>query len=496
MTELDNCAICLDEIDPQSLFTLPCKHVFHKNCIKIWGAEKAKQNQTELDIEESQFTCPYCRAVIDLALLNSSDIQLIMNAIQNGENLYISGTGGSGKSYLLKQLYLECRKKVPCVLTSTTGVSAHNIEGRTIHSWSTVVIPSIEPSDPSIFVKDVLDKIKNTGADSRIRCIKILFIDEISMLGGTYLDILDNTFRIVRGNNKPMGGIQIVCSGDMLQLPPVGDDYPFQSIVWDKLKLHYFNLQGRFRFTDLNWAYLLDRARLGECTSDDIKLLEDRVITNKEVCMGGIIPTSVFNLRKDVDLYNNQKLMKVEGQMYRFKANYFSSSTKGLYPLLECPTFVKFPCEEVFKCKIGAQVMCLVNLDIELGFVNGSRGIITNIIDKDIIVTWYNGEVSTVSKYKFLIQDASRTYVCEQYPLKLAWATTVHKCQGATLDYASIDIGKSIFTGGQAYVAMSRCKNLEGVYCMTIPDKNKIFPNPIALKFERKMIKTATPISQ
>jgi len=483
---IKSCGICLEDIDPSASYNLPCNHTFHKSCIKVWSNTKNSSG------EDDTFTCPYCRAIVDVALLNTNEAQLILAAIEKGRNVYISGTGGSGKSYLLKQIYFTLRKVKTCVLTSTTGISAHLIEGRTIHSWSTLVLPNIEPKDPVQFVADVMEKVKSSGADSRIRSTQILFVDEISMLGGVYLDILHEICVRVRGNTKALGGIQLVCCGDMLQLPPVGDEFVFQSQCWARLKLAYFKLTTRYRFTDMVWADLLDRARMGECTEDDFKLLESRINAR---CMGEILPTFIYNLRKDVDEHNSTHLKKIPGMMQRYRATYYSSSSQGLFQLMECPSFIKFPCEDVFKVKVGAQVMCLCNLGVEQGLTNGSRGIVRGCFEDVISVSWSNGATTSIVRMKFLVQDVSRTYVCEQFPLKLAWATTVHKCQGATLDCATIDLGSSVFTGGQAYVAMSRCKNLEGVSVAGSINKSKIQPNKIACKWEKEMEKFATKIS-
>jgi hypothetical protein len=490
-----NCGICLEIIEPKSLSLLPCKHKFHKSCIELWCSSSSNSTEDILSQDDEKiqtFTCPYCRAKVDSDLLKTNDVQLIINAINEGKNIYISGTGGSGKSYLLKQLYFTFRKTKQAVLTSTTGISAHNIEGRTIHSWCTLVLPNIEPSDPSQFVVDVLQKVADTGADKRICETEILFLDEISMLGGVYIDILHEICTRVRKNNKPLGGIQLICSGDMLQLPPVGDEFVFQSLVWDKLQLTYFKLTSRFRFTDMVWAELLDRARVGACTADDFALLNSRINAKLD---GDILPTYVYNLRKDVDKHNTDHLQKIPGMLKRYRSHYFSSGKEGLFPLVEAPSFIKFPCEDVLKCKVGAQVMCLSNLDVETGLTNGSRGIIKSCFDDLIVVTWMNGVTTNLARMKFLVQDVSRTYVCEQFPIKLAWATTVHKCQGSTLDCAKIDLGTSVFTGGQAYVAMSRCKSLEGLSIVGKIEKSKIQPNKTALKWENSMVKKSTPIN-
>ncbi len=435
---------------------------------------------------------------------------VISNAIFNQKrNVYISGIAGSGKSYLLRQLFDEANsKKINCVLTSTTGVSAFNIGGCTIHSWTGIVLPTQLPKDVEEYISRIITRIKfKRYLLKKWQNLKILFIDEISMLGANYIDILDNVARKIRNNPTPFGGIQVVASGDMLQLQPVNDSFCFESPSWYDLDFMNFILTKAYRFTSQKWSDILQRARIGKLRNDDI--LELRKCINKQN-NSDIQPTVIYPLRKDVDNLNEIALDDLPSPFITFDAEdtlgeeeQLIESNEGKKTLIN---IVRHCTEEqskvldstlnvgrFVKLKLGAQVMLVANLDVSMGLVNGSRGVITKISSTDITVKFKGKEHEfemLITPYSFKIEHQGEFLVRKIVPLIAAYSSTIHKCQGCSLDCAIINCGDSIFSSAQAYVALSRVRSIEGLFLEHLK-LDKIYPNKQALQFEEKMKKNA-----
>jgi ATP-dependent DNA helicase PIF1 len=418
----------------------------------------------------------------------STPIELqIETAFLEGRNIYISGVGGTGKSYFIKYLFEKYKKGV---LTSTTGISAFNIGGRTLHSWAGFILPNYEDDHEKIF-KNIIFKIKkDRNLIRRWKFIKCIFIDEISMLGGTYLTLLDAVARVVRKSDNPFGGIQLVCTGDFLQLPPVKDVYPFEVNVWSHLNFVNFNLTKCHRFNDNVYIELLKRARIGKLTHSDILLLKERV--NQPI--GEICPTILLSKNADVYEKNRNELDKLPGETVIVPAidEVLDLDGKKINEIIPKEIEDEFQCDKILYLKNKAQVMLTVNSDIENGLVNGSRGVIQRItrstMDGTIIVDvkFMSGQTFPITTNSFTIKDDDKTYVRKMLPLKLCWATSIHKSQGLTLDCVYVDLGKDLFCPGQGYVALSRCRNIKSLYIKSfIP--SKIFPNQKAIDFERTL---------
>ena len=440
-------------------------------------------------------------------VLNNDDPRLSQLIPFLDQNIYISGIGGTGKSYLLKQIYDFLKeKKRKVVLTSTTGVSAYNIQAVTTHSWSGIILPSHIPEDVNQFLKRVCDKIlKSIKFRVRWKNIEYILIDEISMLGANYIEVFDTVAKHIRKNNQPFGGIKLICSGDMLQLPPVNDEFCFKSPVWDELDFVYINLQKAFRFDNQDWVDILARVRVGKMTKRDLdvfrechekylKSKNDRSKTLK------INPTIIHSLRKDVESINNQELQKlnsIKTQEYSCLDEYYNKDND----------MIKFSCSKQQKdlidnelnipqklvLKIGAQVMLTANIDVQNGLANGSRGVIVDLDESSVTVKLVNDSVHKIFHYDFAIDAEPYVLVRKMIPLDLAFSTTIHKSQGSSLDCVLIDCGQKIFEAGQAYVALSRCRSLSGLYIEGfIP--SKVYPNKEALEFEEYMLKKAMKI--
>jgi len=483
----------------------------------------------------------------------------VLNAIDAGRNIYISGVGGTGKSYLLKQIYAHYKTKCTTALTSTTGISAFNIEGITIHSWSKLIVPSTMPENIATWLHYTVKKLKkNKQLAQKYKQIKLLLIDEVSMLGRNYMDMFHCVACEMRNSTEPFGGIQVVFSGDMLQLPPVKDDYPFTSEIWPTLNLQYFQLTKAYRFDNNDWVELLHRARVGALTQTDITKLNRRVRrTHPTTTLPLDRPIILNSKNAEVDTINSEHLKRINTNEVIFqnidyverpnnasllKATKGATSNLTLSSVLSpqdsveeeeepgstkkvhvvdhadvvIETNATFPQEieqqfiidKTVTLKVGAQVMLLVNLDITRGLVNGSRGIVKGIRTNgatncttgtysvndpslSIIIQFDDmTQMVQISPHSFTIEEDGIKYTRLAFPLRLAWAVTIHKCQGLTLAHAEIDIGKSIFCKGQSYVALSRCKSLEGTVIKSF-DPSKMKPDPKALAFEQTFLATA-----
>lgn len=422
-------------------------------------------------------------------------------------NVYISGIAGSGKSYLLRQLYDESvNRKINCVLTSTTGVSAFNIGGCTIHSFFNLVLPTQLPNNIEEFISRIVTKIKfKKYLLKKWTDLQILFIDEVSMLGANYIDILDNICKRIRHNNKPFGGIQLVCSGDLLQLCPVNDFFCFETPVWEEINFTNIILTKAYRFDSQQWNSILQRARVGSLTKDDISTLR-KCLTKQN--NSDIQPTVIYSLKRDVDDLNQVALEDMNEQPFIFEGEDIigleEKTTENFVIVRHCT-------EEQSKIldsnlnvkrnvtlKKGAQVMLVANLDVSMGLVNGSRGVITQIEEGKVVVKFkgkQNEFEEEIVPYDFKIEHQGELLVRKIIPLILGYASTIHKCQGLSLDCAIVNCGDSIFSPAQAYVALSRVRSLEGLFLEQLRT-DKIFPNKRALEYDNKMKKTGIFIDE
>ena len=399
--------------------------------------------------------------------------QIIINAIRAKHNVCITGAAGTGKSFLLKMI----RDHFPFVhVTASTGVAAVNVEGVTIHSWAAIGNGSLPMEEIVRFI--------NSGPGTKIRRqlkkAKLLAIDEISMISAATFNLLDQVFQSVRQNEQPFGGIQIVVLGDFFQLPPVSKDqqveFCFSSTSWEEANFKVFELTEIFRQSDLRFIQLLNNIRHAALNEQDIELLFNRQSISLP---DDLTPTILVTHNYQADKINIEKLNEIVDE----EEVIFTMNATGRENTV---AFLKKNClaPEQLVLKRGAQVMMLKNTLQKQGIINGSIGIVTGFTkNKFPIVKFRNGEVCMITPEEWSIevfnettQEIEVTGAIQQVPLVLAWAITIHKSQGMTLETVLCDLSH-IFAEGQAYVALSRVKSLEGLYIKGFkPSSLKVSP--------------------
>ena len=386
--------------------------------------------------------------------------EAVMNEIDKKHNVFITGPGGTGKSFLIKHIkrYLEEKNKVVAV-TSLTGMASLLIgEGaRTIHSWSGIGIGNRSVDDYFNFIR-----VKNKKAREAWRRTDVLIIDEISMMSDELFEKLDMLGKLLRWeNSKPFGGIQILCFGDFYQLPPINTKFVFESPLWNKTLDSIVTLDTIYRQKDPLFQKMLNEVRSGEVSDETDELLKSRL--NLDYSSEEIQPTKIFSRRDMVDKINSEGLNKIEGEsrVYKIvtKGKVHSDSIKKALERMDDSAQY----EKELVLKVGAQVMLIANVNQELGLVNGRLGIVTGMNALWVTVRFKCGYETKIDTHEWKLEDNENISRC-QIPLILAYAITIHKCQGSTLDSAFIDIGSSIFEYGQAYVALSRVKSIDALY--------------------------------
>jgi len=359
-----------------------------------------------------------------------------------------------GKTYVLNQYidYLH-KNNIPVGITASTGIAATHLNGTTIHSWSGIGIKDkLSKTD----IKKLLTKkyLKNHFLHT-----SVLIIDEISMLHAHQLDMINQLAQIFRKDLRPFGGMQIILCGDFFQLPPVAQDnqvskFIFDSEIWQAMKFRICYLQEQHRQDDPDFLNILNQIRSGQVNQSGLQLLNSRINskinTNLKV-------TKLYTHNIDVDSINSNELTKISGKYQEYEMNF-----RGNRNLVEV---LKKSClaPEILQLKIGASVMFVKN-NFELGIVNGTLGKIIAFDEFNYpIVKIKTGEEICAEQEVWTIDENGHVLAqIKQIPLRLAWAITVHKSQGMSLDFAEVDLRKS-FQPGMGYVALSRVRNLAGL---------------------------------
>jgi len=404
-----------------------------------------------------------------------------LKIMKTGVNIYLTGSAGSGKTYLLNQYisYLQDHD-IAVAVTASTGIAATHMNGMTIHGWS------------GIGVKDYMGERELEQLEEkkylwkRFEKARVLIIDEVSMLHGYQLDMIEKVCRRFKMSSKPFGGLQVILSGDFFQLPPVEkskketqvkSSMVYESEAWKILNPAICYLTEQHRQEDDTLTEILNTIRSNNLLEKHYESL-DKCIDRE---LSGIKPTKLYTHNINVDTENEIELAQISGATKVFKM-----TSKGHDIIVD---ILKKSClaYEELKLKVGAEVMCIKN-NFEKGYVNGSRGKVVGFEAETSypIVELYNGNKVTIAPELWAIEEDGRIKASiTQFPLRLAWAITIHKSQGMSLDNAEIDL-RSTFTYGMGYVALSRVRTLSGIRLIGFT-KESLLVDPRVLELDQDL---------
>ncbi len=414
-----------------------------------------------------------------------------LDLLMMGQNVFLTGQAGSGKTYLLNEYVKFLKKnKIGVAVTASTGIAATHLNGFTVHSWSGIGIKK------EITEKEIYKLNSNPRVRERIQAPKVLIIDEISMFHSYRLDAVNKICKVIRNNPEPFGGLQVILCGDFFQLPPVNDEnYPessfaYKSDSWRELDLKICYLDEQHRQWDEDYLRVLNDIRsreVGEGTFEKLASRKNAEITNE------IYPTKLYSHNEDVDTINNFELSKIEKPEHTYKMQI--RGEKKLVDTLEKGCLAP----EILVLKEGVVVMFVKN-NPNKGYINGTLGKVVGFdSDKFPIVKTYAGD-GVVAKPTSWTLEENDVILAEisQVPLRLAWAITVHKSQGMSLDTAEVDLSKS-FTYGMGYVALSRLRSLNGLRLLGINQMALQVDNEVAevdLVFKEQSVEEATELKK
>jgi ATP-dependent DNA helicase PIF1 len=411
----------------------------------------------------------------------SDEQQAVLRRLEEtSDHMFITGKAGTGKSLLLTHFADTTGKNV--VKVAPTGVAATVIKGQTIHSLFGLPVGVIDPRH--LHVEDETKQL--------LKHVDTIIIDEISMVRADTIEGINHVLQVARKSKLPFGGVQLIMFGDVYQLPPVvekalshyftqtyGGAYFFNAHVWKSAELHIHELQHVFRQTGTDFREVLDNVRSDSATPEDLDLLHTRVTGEADLPRTNTMTlTSTNAAAQEV---NARRLADLRGTPRTYNA-----ATTG------SPTRSAFPTESSLSLKKGAQVLFVRN-DPEGRWINGTIGTITSCSKLSVSVrcgtktyevmpvTWEQLEYTYDEKKETITQEVVSTFT--QLPVKLAWAITIHKSQGSTYDKLIVDLGKGAFAHGQTYVALSRCRTLEGLYLLNAIKPRDIIVDPAVAAF-------------
>ncbi|MGO5318396.1 PIF1 family DEAD/DEAH box helicase [Bifidobacterium boum] len=409
--------------------------------------------------------------------MRQTDALRILNA---GANVFLTGAPGAGKTYVLNQFVKQARQRGASVaVTASTGIAATHLNGQTIHSWSGVGVAQV--------MTDTLLKQIKTRRGKRIRATDILVIDEISMMHAWLFDMVDQACRAVRRSPEPFGGLQVVMSGDLFQLPPVSNTrrdrelvapppelvamreryakagrnpngFVTESLVWPELNPIVCYLTEQHRQDTGQLLDVLTDIRQGTVTDTDRQALDTRIGVEPA---GNDVAISLYPNNRQADALNDSKLVQINEPEHRFEAE--SSGQVSLIKRLKNTMLAP----EILSLKVGAAVMALRN-DTNQQYVNGSLGTVVDFVSTTEgeypMVDFENGHTVIMQPAAWEMMDGETVLASvKQVPLRCAWAITIHKSQGMTLDRARMDLRRT-FAPGMGYVALSRVESMDGLY--------------------------------
>jgi ATP-dependent exoDNAse (exonuclease V) alpha subunit len=434
-----------------------------------------------------------------------------LEILKKGYNVFLTGPPGSGKTFLLNKFIRYLRSKEKRVaITASTGIAATHLGGLTIHSWSGIGIKT------ELLDSDINNLKKKYYIKKNLREVDVLIIDEISMLHAYQLDMIDKILRQIRKNPFPFGGIQVVLSGDLFQLPPVrktgpvfkdnlekiseeekkatglfnlkslvsekdlGVSFINKAYVWPQMNLKICYLKEQYRFSDNNLNRILSNLRQNKISKEDVELLKNSAKDSRNNQNKSKYLTKLYTHNLDVDSINVGELNKLKDKTYTYFMH--GEGNEFLVDFIQKGSLIS----KELKLKKGAIVMFVKN-NFEQGYVNGTLGEVIRFNEDNLpIVKTFDEKVITVYPAIWEIEDLNGEIKAqvEQLPLRLAWAITVHKSQGMSLDAAQIDLSKC-FEFGMGYVAISRLKTLAGLSLQGF-NKKALQVDPKILKLDQE----------
>jgi ATP-dependent exoDNAse (exonuclease V) alpha subunit len=385
-----------------------------------------------------------------------------LDILKTGKNVFLTGAAGRGKTFVLSS-YIKYLKShaVDVAVTASTGIAATHLGGMTIHSWSGLGIRS------TLTDYEIEDLMEKQYLYKRFEKTKVLIIDEVSMLHHFRLDLIEWICRQMKRNDKPFGGMQVIVAGDFFQLPPVSrgetleSEFAYKAESWPASKFIICYLSEQHRQKDNTYLSILNQIRENKISPKTIELLKSRLNKDPE---GGGEATRLYTHNIDVDVVNKRHLDLISGNTKQYHM-----TSKGSHGLSET---LKKSClsPEVLELKVGARVMFTKNHP-DGGYVNGTLGVVKEFNSfGDPVIETYGGMTFSVSPQSWKIEEEGKIKAeISQLPLRLAWAITVHKSQGMSLDMMEVDLSKS-FVQGMGYVALSRVRSLEGMKLLGFND--------------------------
>jgi ATP-dependent DNA helicase PIF1 len=403
--------------------------------------------------------------------------QKALDKFKENKNIFITGPAGTGKSITLSKIIDYCKENNKKYgITATTGSAALLIGGKTIHSYLGLKIKNNTGHEAFLELR-----YKYKPILTKIRELDVLIIDEISMMDSELFDKISCFLCACRRSTQQFGGIQIVLTGDFCQLESIGGEYCFKSDTWDKLKLEVIFLNKMIRQDeDKTFKKMLGDLRYGICSDETFqKLLEC-----KNTIFTDIKPTILYSRNSDVEKINTleyDKLIQNKAEQYSYSI--ILPDLKKNHEKIK--NWIKlFDIKESNNLCVGAQIVITANINQDKGLINGTRGKIIQLLPDRVIIIKIDGMIDTIKYHKCTYEDDSAIYF-EYIPIKLAYALTIHKAQGMTLDALEIDIGDNIFASGQAYTALSRARNLKSIKIKNISKKSFII-NTSVIEFYKQ----------